>query len=326
MAAVPGSYNDGNRAFLQAFMARGVLTFRDARPILAAIYTADDDREVAPEDVTQADFESYMNAASQAISFFDYEIRSTVHQVTKQRVHALVNTTSDPMTQFATTYTADELAFVKRLLDCICDTNNTPRMELMCIASMDATKLSRPKKPTNQDDEGDDDAEGATQQTQAADKGLKHSEVERMMHRLVSEAWLEESPNNFYSLTPRALMELKTWLVESYNDPDAGPQEWQRIKFCKACKEIVTHGKRCAERDCTFRLHNICEEAFWRTQRTKECPQCKKDWSGKHYVGEKAVTTTERWQIGRRQSGGGARGRGRQSNVADEGMDEDDEE
>lgn len=319
MAFVPASYNDGNRAFLQAFMARGVLSFQDARPILAAIFSADENKEVSPDDVTQEDFGSYLAAASEALSFFDYEIRSTVHQITKQRVHVLVNTTSDPMTQFATTYTADELSFVKRLLDCICDTNNTPRMELMCLAAMDATKLSRPKKPAAQDNDDED----APQPTQAPDKGLKHSEVERMLHRLVSEAWLEESANNFYSLTPRALMELKTWLVDSYNDPDLGPNEWQRIKFCKACKEIVTHGKRCAERDCTFRLHDICEEAYWRTQRSKNCPQCKKDWEGKYYVGEKALTTTDRWQMGRRQSGGG--GRGRQSDAHEDQDDEDEE-
>lgn len=35
-----GSYNDTNRAFLQAFMARSTLTFKEAQPVLAAIFTA----------------------------------------------------------------------------------------------------------------------------------------------------------------------------------------------------------------------------------------------------------------------------------------------
>ena len=39
---VAAHYDDGNRAFLQAFMARGSMTFEDARPILAAIFTAND--------------------------------------------------------------------------------------------------------------------------------------------------------------------------------------------------------------------------------------------------------------------------------------------
>lgn len=33
-------YNDSNRAFLQAFLARSTLTFDEAKPILAAIFTA----------------------------------------------------------------------------------------------------------------------------------------------------------------------------------------------------------------------------------------------------------------------------------------------
>lgn len=33
-------YNDRNRAFLQAFMARSSMTFEEAKPILAAIFSA----------------------------------------------------------------------------------------------------------------------------------------------------------------------------------------------------------------------------------------------------------------------------------------------
>lgn len=39
MADEGPSYNDSNRAFLQAFLARSSLTFDEARPILAAIFT-----------------------------------------------------------------------------------------------------------------------------------------------------------------------------------------------------------------------------------------------------------------------------------------------
>lgn len=33
-------YNNSNRAFLQAFIARSTLTFEEAKPLLAAIFTA----------------------------------------------------------------------------------------------------------------------------------------------------------------------------------------------------------------------------------------------------------------------------------------------
>jgi hypothetical protein len=35
--AVVAQYNDANRAFLQAFMARGSMTIKQAKPVLAAI-------------------------------------------------------------------------------------------------------------------------------------------------------------------------------------------------------------------------------------------------------------------------------------------------
>ena len=41
-----GHYNDGNRAFLQALMARGVLTLEEGQKILAAIFTVQEGRSV----------------------------------------------------------------------------------------------------------------------------------------------------------------------------------------------------------------------------------------------------------------------------------------
>ncbi|KAK2011055.1 RING-like domain-containing protein [Colletotrichum eremochloae] len=318
MNIVPPHYNDGNRAFLQAFLARGTLTFEEAQIILAEIFTieAEDGEPVVTEQVTQQDFESFLEAAAEAVSFFDYEIRSTVHQVSKKRVYALVNTASDPMTQLATTYNTEQIAFTKRLLDAMFDTYNSPRMELMCITEMQAIKLARPPRQQN-NNHNDIDEDGAPTQTQSsADKGLKHSEVEDMLRNLVNQGWLEKSRNGFYSLSPRALLELRAWLIDSYNDPDAAAQEWQRIKFCEACKGIVTVGQRCAERDCNARIHHICSDAYWRTQRSHKCPRCSRDWDGEHYVGEEAETSTEAYKRGRRRSGG------RKSNVPDEDVHE----
>ena len=36
-------YNNSNRLFLQAFIARSTLTFEEAKPLLAAIFTAHGD-------------------------------------------------------------------------------------------------------------------------------------------------------------------------------------------------------------------------------------------------------------------------------------------
>jgi len=38
--AAVGHYDDGNRAFLQALLARGTMTVKEAKQLLAAIFTA----------------------------------------------------------------------------------------------------------------------------------------------------------------------------------------------------------------------------------------------------------------------------------------------
>lgn len=246
-----------------------------------------------------ADFDSYVHAASSALSLFDYEIRSTLHQVSKERIWALVNTTSDSLTQLATVRTADEIAFIKRVLDAMFETYNTERQEVMAITSMQAMKVAKADERRRQ-------SNGGGEESQSADKGLTHGQAEKLMLSLVDEGWFERSEAGWFSLSPRALMELKSWLVATYNDPDAEAGEWQHIKNCEACKGIVTMGQRCSEVSCIVRLHEGCLGPFWRTRREEKCPKCKIPWKGL-WVGEKAVTTTEAYNKGRRISGGGNR-------------------
>lgn len=256
MSEDEAQYNDSNRAFLQAFMARGSLTFEEAKPILAFIFSvhgsctallvwvsrwltvSTEGREVLSEDITQQDIDSYIGAANAAISPLDLEIRSASHQASRTRVYALVNTTSDSMMQLATTYTADEIGFVKRVLDAMFETYNTRRQEAMVITSMQAVQLAKPDASRRETQNG-----SATQGSSG--QGLSMSQAENMLKRLVEEGWFEKSRKGYYSLSPRALLELRGWLVSTYNeaaDEDAEENTGRndRIKFCYACKEIIT--------------------------------------------------------------------------------------
>ena len=137
-------YNDTHRAFLQALLARQTITLPEAKPLLAAIQSAQSpDRPTLPEDVSQEDFENYIHTLNSQISPFDLEIRSTLHQTTRERIYALVNTTSDALTQMATVHSADDIAFVKRVLDGMFETYNTPRAAIMAVTSMPALKLAK---------------------------------------------------------------------------------------------------------------------------------------------------------------------------------------
>lgn len=318
-AQLPPNYKTGNKAFLQALMARGTLTFEEARPIISAIWNADTEgnEEAAQQtldDVDEAIFIRYMDMAREAVSLFDYDIRTTIHQISKQRIYALINTTSDPQTQLATTYAPDELSYIKRLFDAMFETNNTPRMEIMAIQHMQAVKCARPPNRRQSQMNGDAEDEDSTQQP--ADRGLKHSEVEDVLTSLCAGGWMERSRAKYFSLAPRGLLELRPWLLETYNDPDAGPDGWQRIKKCVACKDLITYGLRCAEPDCTFRLHDVCETAYWASRAGgQKCQKCSREWTGKNYVGERAATHTDAAQRRKNTSVGGG---SRTSTLADE--------
>jgi hypothetical protein len=327
---LPAGYHDANRAFIQAFMARGTLTFREAQKLLAAIRTASNpsDPPTSAQSITMSDFENVLRTAREAVEPLDFDIRNTRDQVrggsgSGERVWVFINAHSDPATQMATARSPDEVAYVKRLLDAMFDTYNTPRMEVMAVDEGQAIGVCRPaRRESNMNGGGDgeaeeEDGEGGEGAVAGAGRALKHSEVLSLLASLVAEGWLDKSRDGFYSLTPRSLVELWSWLVTTYNDLDSD-SEWQRIKFCEACKEIVTYGQRCNEPDCTVRLHDICEEGFWRMRGDKKCPKCKREWDGSHFVGERAVTSRSGFKRGR-----GIRGRRSEAEAA---QDEDEDE
>lgn len=258
---------------------------------------------ITEDDVSQATFDSFIAAAAEAVSCFEYEIRSMQHQITKNKIYAFVNSVSDPFTQQATLRSPDELLYIKRLLDTIFETNNSRRKEVMAITSMQALEIQIRKGNS--------------------DKGLTQTEAEALLSSLEKENWLERSPKGYYSLAPRALMELRTWLIDNYNDNE-DPNANQKIKFCEACREIVTVGQRCIDLDCNTRLHNICEAAFWKSRPSRNCPKCELQWNGENYVGEKAITIEE--ENLRRKSRGEKRRRQSQSNKVNNANGEEQEQ
>ena len=187
--------------------------------------------------MTESDFNNYVTALNAAISSYDLEIRSSLHQQSRKRIYALVNSTSDPLTQLATVHTADEISFVKRLLDAMFETHNTRRHEIMAVTSMQAAGLAKNSSGNRRSTQN-----GATEETQgSAGKGLTLVEAEKVLKSLVEEGWFEKSRKGFYSLSARAIMELRGWLMESYNE-DEGEEDERitRVKNCSACKDIIT--------------------------------------------------------------------------------------
>ncbi|KAL4904176.1 hypothetical protein BDW74DRAFT_185811 [Aspergillus multicolor] len=293
-------YDDSNRAFLQALMARSTMTLAEAKPVLAAIFTAHGGETVSPDSITENHLNSFVMAANSAISPFDLEIRSTLpqvelddptnEQVNPERVYALVNTTSDGLTQLATTYTADEISYVKRVLDKMFEANNNKITEAVSLSTMEALHQCKVPSEGNRRESG-----SAAQATQGgAAQPLTMGQAETVLKQLCEDGWFEKSQKGFYTLSPRGLMELRGWLVATYNDENEGGRRVQKIKFCAACKDIITIGQRCGNRDCAGRLHDHCMRNFFRVQKAEQCPVCRSPWPGDKYVGERAISSGQR--------------------------------
>ena len=117
------------------------------------------------------------------------------------------------------------------------ETYNTQRHEVMAITSMQAIMLAKPSTEDRRQTQGGTETQGS------AGQGLTMGEAEKMMKTLVEEGWFEKSQKGYYSLSPRALMELRGWLWQTYNDIDDDEEDEgapKRIKQCFACKEIIT--------------------------------------------------------------------------------------
>lgn len=105
------------------------------------------------------------------------------------------------------------------------------------VSSMQALQLAKVPSDSNRRESTAVQANG----TQGgAAQSLTMTQAETVMSSLVDEGWLEKSAKGNYSLSPRGLMELRGWLVDTYNDEDEEGHRGRRVKFCAACKDILT--------------------------------------------------------------------------------------
>lgn len=248
---------------------------------------------------------SMVQTVNAKIAPLDYEIRSHRDQQDKTLTYALVNTASDALTQLATSFTPDEIAYIKRLLDAMFEENNTKTREVMAIKQMRATQLAKAPPRNRQSQAGA--VEGENTQQEANVKSITQSDSERILSQLVVQGFFQKSARGYYSLAPRALMELRSYLKETYNDPpvddDEDDEPTIRIRDCEGCREIVTVGLRCRNRDCGVRWHDGCANQYFRSQQgDARCPTCKTERTGDVYVGERADRVQSRSSTNARSS------------------------
>ncbi|BFZ61207.1 hypothetical protein YB2330_002266 [Saitoella coloradoensis] len=274
-------YGIVHHAFLQAMMARRAVPLPEAVEVLKAIQTQalGDHRPGDEPYVDEGTVDDFIAIINDGISDLELEIRKTVHQKDGVPVWALVNTTSDEIAKVATNHNASEIAFFRLLLNDIFIHKNTPQAEVMAVSSIDALRHGRHE-----------------------DVKLTQQMTERVLEKFVEEGWLECSDEAYYTLSPRTLLELQTYLQQEYNgDEDEDGNAIVRIKSCRACKDIITHGQRCSNMRCECRFHDFCATRFFTGSRQTKCPICKTEWTGDAYVGERSAVRGQ-GDRGRRRS------------------------
>jgi hypothetical protein len=263
----------------------------------------DPERPFPEGDVTQSGWITpILQTINARLEPYNYEIRTGRNQQSKEITYALVNKTSDAMTQLATRFSASEIAYIRRLLDAMFETNNNSVRETMAVKQLEANNLAKPRR--NRQSQAASMVEES--ESQAADAGITIAESDLVLEELVKDGFLQLSKSKYYSLAPRALMELHSYLKETYNETaeDEEDEPTIRIRDCEGCREIVTYGIRCNNRECGVRWHDRCANQYYRHKSGdgKRCPKCRTVCGGNLYVGERADRAAGR------NSSGGTRG------------------
>lgn len=93
--------------------------------------------------------------------------------------------------------------------------------------------------------------------------------AEQLISNLVHDGWIHRSSRTGnVSLTSRALLELQTYLKETYPG---------NVLKCRECQHIVTRGLACKKSKCSVRVHAMCESLAV-SERNKKCPGCQAAW------------------------------------------------
>ncbi|CAO3634795.1 unnamed protein product [Cunninghamella echinulata] len=200
-------------------------------------------------EVEPVDFPTFIGVINHQLNDLDYAIRQTHNQRTGIPLYILINAKQDEMTQIATNYDANQLEYLRKLIELI----TTADDEMYAIGSMAAIRLGQQMTPP-----------------------ITQKATEELLEQLVSEQWLEEI-NGKYVMSIRTILELNQYLREQYEE---------FIKECTLCSEVITMGERCSYQTCEVRLHYHCaEQLFVANKHSLTCPTCSSQWSRSNRFG-----------------------------------------
>ncbi|KAG2176675.1 hypothetical protein INT44_007339 [Umbelopsis vinacea] len=237
-------YNGTHRLFMQSMLSHRILKESQAEVIYEKICDM--------LNVEKADFGDLVAVINKEISDVDLALRRTVDEYDSSAIIALVNTRGDEVAQLATTYSANEIGFFKRVLELIVTADD----EAFSLSSMAAIREGPKLKPA-----------------------LSQRETEELLNKLVADKWLMRRRDGYYVLHMRSIIELQNYLKETFEN---------EIHECLMCMEIVTVGERCSQGRCEVRLHSHCAAGYFPEQDNGseiKCPTCGTTWARDSTIG-----------------------------------------
>ncbi|XP_065062340.1 non-structural maintenance of chromosomes element 1 homolog [Rhopilema esculentum] len=226
-------HQDSHRYFLQWFVAQSLTTERNARQLHEKACNKYDVHYDADS------FSAFISIINKNLKPIFMEIRHGKSEDDGTSYYALVNCSEDEHSKLATSFTANEIAFFKRVLESIVSSDDgyLPSMTLVNLGSELDVKISA-------------------------------SASESLLTKLVEEKWLTEIDGDF-SLGPRTLIELSMYLKNIYNE---------EIPDCKMCMHIVIKGQTCANCGVRIHLYCAARFFKGRDLDARKCPGCQANW------------------------------------------------
>ncbi|KAG0358579.1 hypothetical protein BG005_002135 [Podila minutissima] len=248
-------FKDTHRLFLQAAISRRIMTEVAAQDLYSQVCQA------TQEQYNEDDFSDFIGQLNEGLNSVEFEFRRSQDETNGDPIIALTNTNGQKIAQVATSYSPTELEYFKHLLDAIVMADD----EAYCISSTAALNES-----------------GKLKNKENKPLTLSKKDADALLDRYIKDRWLIKSKSGALSLSMRSLLELQTYLKETYGN---------QMQECTLCMEIITKGQRCTTSACAARLHHHCARTYFQNMNNPSCPTCNGPWTGKFLIGLSDNTT-----------------------------------
>ncbi|CAF1665526.1 unnamed protein product, partial [Adineta ricciae] len=109
------------------------------------------------------------------------------------------------------------------------------------------------------------------------DLKMTQKEFGETMTRFQRDKWIEGGPNNTVILHSRAILEMRSFITDIYQD---------YVANCQNCRLLLIRGFVCSNSSCDVHLHRSCAARYFQQisnarhgKTAYPCPSCKKEWN-----------------------------------------------